>query len=139
MPEETRIPDSRFVVWCSLRRHTDRANRSRTRFGGSMVRSVSSAQCRTISNAARFAQRIGGTRNAWRTDVAIPCANHVTWTRQYRMIRGEMALILLTFLRQSPKGQIGANFRAKKPANALALRAFILVAGIGFEPMTFRL
>jgi hypothetical protein len=27
----------------------------------------------------------------------------------------------------------------KKPANALAKLAFFLVAGIGFEPMTFRL
>ena len=32
-----------------------------------------------------------------------------------------------------------AHRRMKKPANALASRAFYLVAGIGFEPMTFRL
>src|ERR1700691_4157967 len=97
------------------------------------------AQRRTISNAACFAERIGGTRNAWRTETADLCAIRVTSTRQHTMIQGEKALILLTFLRQSSKEQIGTNFCAKKPANALALRAFSLVAGVGFEPTTFRL
>jgi hypothetical protein len=32
-----------------------------------------------------------------------------------------------------------ASLRAKKPANALTLRVFNLVAGVGFEPTTFRL
>jgi hypothetical protein len=32
-----------------------------------------------------------------------------------------------------------ANLRVKKPANALTWRAFKLVAGVGFEPTTFRL
>jgi hypothetical protein len=44
-------------------------------------------------------------------------------TRQHTMIQGEKTLILLTFHGQPPKPQIGANFREKKPANALALRA----------------
>jgi hypothetical protein len=29
--------------------------------------------------------------------------------------------------------------RMKKPANVLTLQVFILVAGVGFEPTTFRL
>ena len=55
------------------------------------------------------------------------------------MIRRKKALILLAFDKIVAAFGNPPNFRMQKPANALALRAFYLVAGIGFEPMTFRL
>ena len=68
-----------------------------------------------------------------------PCAKRVTWTRHYAMIRHRKALILLTLRRMTAKGPIRSNSRTKKPANELMQRAFGLVAGVGFEPTTFRL
>ena len=50
-----------------------------------------------------------------------PCAERVTWTRQYTMTQDEKTLILLVLLRMMPQEIIGANSGTKKPANALAL------------------
>ena len=69
----------------------------------------------------------------------IPCAKRVTWTRLYAMIRRSKALILLASLRPALEGPFKRNLRIRKPANVLTLRAFGLVAGVGFEPTTFRL
>jgi hypothetical protein len=55
------------------------------------------------------------------------------------MILDSKALILLALLRLTTRLANSAIWRMKKPANALALRAFYLVAGVGFEPTTFRL
>jgi hypothetical protein len=55
------------------------------------------------------------------------------------MARRDKRLNLLTFSGARQKAQKPPTFRMKKPANAVALLAFFLVAGIGFEPMTFRL
>jgi hypothetical protein len=48
-------------------------------------------------------------------------------------------LNLLAFGNMRQKGENLPILRMKKPANALAKLAIFLVAGIGFEPMTFRL
>jgi hypothetical protein len=77
--------------------------------------------------------------NTCRTKQVLPCAEHVTWTRRYWMILDSKALILLALLRLTTRLANSAIWRMKKPANALALRAFYLVAGVGFEPTTFRL
>src|SRR5207253_516256 len=69
----------------------------------------------------------------------VSCAKHVTWTSRYWMIRGRKVLISLGLLRTAPRLGNSVIWRMKKPANALALRAFYLVAGVGFEPTTFRL
>ena len=69
----------------------------------------------------------------------LPCAKCVTWTRYYAMTRHRKALILLALRRMMAEKPKSGYYRAKKPANALASRAFGLVAGTGFEPVTFRL
>src|SRR5271154_5730515 len=58
-----------------------------------------------------------------------PCAEHVTWTRHYTMIRGRKALILIALRGPTDFGAICAIWRTKKPANVLTSRAFRLVAG----------
>ena len=79
------------------------------------------------------------SKNVRRTTRAISCANRVTWTRQHSLIRGEKSLNLRAFRGMTPECQFPIFSPMKKPANALALRAFNLVAGVGFEPTTFRL
>src|SRR5207253_7793356 len=59
----------------------------------------------------------------------LPCAEHVTWTRQHRMIRHQKPLILMVLLGMIAKRANWANSRMQKPANVLTLRAFRLVAG----------
>jgi hypothetical protein len=55
------------------------------------------------------------------------------------MTQRDKALIFIALGGLSKIEGKGANLRTKKPANALTLRVFILVAGVGFEPTTFRL
>jgi hypothetical protein len=76
-------------------------------------------------------------KNACRTDIAFSCAEHVTWTRQYTMTRGDKALILIALGRITHGGANWPNWRAKKPANALALRAFVMVAGVSVDSCHF--
>jgi hypothetical protein len=58
----------------------------------------------------------GDVWNAWRTDTGSPCAERVTWTRQYAMIRDRKALISLALGEMTPSGANCANWRRKKPA-----------------------
>ncbi|MFY9900860.1 MAG: hypothetical protein WBG18_18745 [Xanthobacteraceae bacterium] len=67
------------------------------------------------------------------------CAKHVTWTRRYSMTHRDKALIFLALGGLTKIEGKSVNLRMKKPANALTWRAFNLVAGVGFEPTTFRL
>jgi hypothetical protein len=55
------------------------------------------------------------------------------------MTRDGKALILIALREMTHRGVNWPNLRMKKSANALTLRAFKLVAGVGFEPTTFRL
>jgi hypothetical protein len=59
--------------------------------------------------------------------------------RQHGMTRDEKALIFMGLRGRTTFTRFRANPRMKKPANALTWRAFYLVAGVGFEPTTFRL
>jgi hypothetical protein len=56
----------------------------------------------------------------------------------HAMTPHDKGLKLLTFGGTGQKAGKLPFSRTKKPANAFALLAFFLVAGIGFEPMTFR-
>jgi hypothetical protein len=67
------------------------------------------------------------------------CANHVTWKRQHTMICDEKALIFIPFCELALFARIEQIFCMRKPAKSLTWRVFYLVAGIGFELMTFRL
>jgi hypothetical protein len=51
----------------------------------------------------------------------------------------EKSLISIAFPELASGEQNLANWPMKKPANPLRMRAFYLVAGVGFEPTTFRL
>jgi hypothetical protein len=73
------------------------------------------------------------------TNGHVSCANHVTWTSQHAMTRREKALIFMAFREVAISARNPAILNMKKPANALTWRAFCLVAGVGFEPTTFRL
>jgi hypothetical protein len=55
------------------------------------------------------------------------------------MTQHDKALIFLALDGLSKIDRKSANLRIKNPANALTRRAFNLVAGVGFEPTTFRL
>jgi hypothetical protein len=67
------------------------------------------------------------------------CAKHVTWTRRYSMTQCDKPLDFLAFDASAKIEGKSTNLRVKNPANALTWRDFNLVAGVGFEPTTFRL
>src|ERR1022692_2461049 len=68
-----------------------------------------------------------------------PCAKRVTWTRRHPMTRDRKALILIALWRTVDGGPNRSKSVNEKARNTLTPRAFKLVAGVGFEPTTFRL
>jgi hypothetical protein len=77
--------------------------------------------------------------NAWRTNDRVSCANHVTWTGQHAMTLREKTLIFMAFREVATSARNRVILQMRNPLTHWRCGFFYLVAGVGFEPTTFRL